>query len=88
MLTNDYRIIDHETRGRTMLAFPYVLLKPHERQAKLNHCGQSLEEMRKRGGLSPQEMVAILEDRPWSPMTFDEAYERLKQIRAAAEAVP
>jgi hypothetical protein len=48
---------------------PWEFLAPHERQALRNH-DQSLARLNERGGLSPSEMVRILEDRSW---TMDEA---------------
>ena len=45
---------------------PWSLLAPHERQALRNH-GQTLERLNERGGLSPREMMCVLEDRSWSP---------------------
>ena len=41
---------------------PWELLAPHNEQAKINHCGQDLEKLASRGGLSACEAVAILED--------------------------
>ncbi len=81
-LRNDFPII--RKGGSTKLAFPSVLLYEHEAQAKRNHY-QTLDELRARGGLSVDEMVAIMEDREWRPMDFLEAYERLCEI-AQAEA--
>ena len=42
----------------------WTVLAPHEQQAEKNH-GQSLERLAERGGLSPAEAVAVLEDRDW-----------------------
>ncbi len=50
----------------------WTLLAPHEAQALRNH-SQSLETLNARGGLSPAEMVYILEDRKWThPFMADE----------------
>lgn len=43
---------------------PWGLVAPHEAQAKANH-GQSLETLNQRGGLSPIELLAVLEDREY-----------------------
>lgn len=56
-------------------------LVPHERQARLNH-DQDLEVLRRRGGLSACEAIAILEDRPWRSMPGHEALRALEPYRA------
>lgn len=33
---------------------------------KKNHCGQNLKRLAERGGLSYEEILAVLEDREWS----------------------
>ncbi len=38
---------------------PWVLVAPHEKQARLNH-DQTLERLAQRGGLSPSELVAVV----------------------------
>lgn len=71
----------HERRKVTapvMLNVPMALLEPHEAQASTNH-GQTLARLAERGGLSPCEAVAILEDRRWHLMSDDDAYRRLFQ---------
>ena len=62
---------------------PWDVIAPHARQAKANH-GQTLERLRQRGGLSPCEAVAILEDRPWTRMDLTTAFERLAELISAA----
>lgn len=60
---------------------PWHILAPHEAQAHKNH-SQSLETLARRGGLSPSEMLAILEDRrfrdPYIPDT--EAIPRINSL--------
>lgn len=41
------------------------LVEPHREQAALNHGGQSLEVLAARGGLSLDELVAVVADRSW-----------------------
>jgi hypothetical protein len=41
---------------------PWAMIEPHEAQARKNHY-QSLERLNERGGLSPCEIVAVLEDK-------------------------
>jgi hypothetical protein len=46
-------------------AVPWSIVEPHEAQALLNHCGQSLQRLAERGGLEAREMVAVLEDKDY-----------------------
>jgi hypothetical protein len=55
-----------------MPSVPWVLLAPHEMQAERNH-GQTLERLAERGGLSPCEMIAIIDDQPLDLSNMDEA---------------
>lgn len=47
-----------------MNSIPWELIAPHEKQALRNHA-QNLEKLAYRGGLSPCEAVAILEDKDY-----------------------
>lgn len=42
---------------------PWHLVAPHEARAQRNH-GQTLTRLAERGGLSPGELVSLLEDKP------------------------
>lgn len=77
-------IAELRAAGTTQLviALPWSLLAPHERQAQANH-GQSLERLAARGGLGLCEAVAVLEDRRWHRMTRAEANAALVRIMAA-----
>ncbi len=58
----------HELRHLEHLcpaAVPYAMVEAHEGQAKANH-DQTVARLAERGGLSVAEMLAVLEDRPWS----------------------
>lgn len=61
-------------------SIPWEFIAPHERQAQINHGNQTLERLANRGGLSPDELVAVLEDREWRSMNMRDAVDRLKQI--------
>lgn len=61
-------------------SIPWDMIQPHENQALKNHCGQTLERLAQRGGLSHCEAVAILEDRDWKLMDLDDAISRLKEL--------
>lgn len=56
---------------------PWSVVTPHETQAQRNH-GQSLPRLAQRGGLSPDEMLAVLEDRDWERMDREEAVRQLR----------
>lgn len=60
-------------------AVPWRLVEQHTTQAMTNH-RQTLERLAERGGLRPDELVAVLEDRPWKPMTMSEAAQRLSAL--------
>jgi len=49
------------------LSVPMAMLEPHRKQAQINH-QQTIERLAQRGGLSPLELLAVLEDRPWKKM--------------------
>jgi hypothetical protein len=57
---------------------PWSLLAPHAAQAMRNH-SQTLERLAERGGLSPCEMVAVIHDRRWEPMSDDDAVAALRK---------
>ena len=50
---------------------PYDIIKPHEEQALKNHCGQTLDRLAARGGLSWSEAYAVLTD---SKFTYRDQY--------------
>ena len=55
------------------------MIEPHREQAHRNH-GQTLERLAERGGLGPEELVAVLEDRAYYPMKYEEAERRLGEL--------
>lgn len=83
----DDDISELRAAGTTFLviALPWSLLAPHERQAQANH-GQTLERLAERGGLGLCEAVAILEDRRWRRMPRAEANAELVRILAERAA--
>lgn len=74
-----------DERGRETMSEPlsWRIIEPHRRQAMRNH-GQTLKRLRERGGLSPCEAVAILEDRKWSRMSQPDALHQLDALVKAA----
>lgn len=63
---------------------PYDIIKPHEEQALKNHCGQTLDRLAARGGLSWAEAYAVLTESkfPYGDQYIsDEFYEKkVKEI--------
>ncbi len=51
---------------------PWSVLEPYAEQAMRFH-GQTLEKLAERGGLSPSEVAAVIEDRNWTPMAWRES---------------
>lgn len=45
-------------------SLPWRMIGPHDRQCRYNHA-QTLEELARRGGLSPSEALAVLDDVTW-----------------------
>lgn len=78
-----------------LLEIPWVLMQQHEFQALRNHCGQTLDRLAERCGLSACEAVAVLEDKNYRdrwigcPTTQEErikmATEANNQLRAIVE---
>lgn len=67
-------------RGEQVTEFvPFALLAPHAAQAIHNH-GTTLEVLAGRGGLSTDEAVAIIENRPWHLMLPSAAHQRLREL--------
>jgi hypothetical protein len=65
--------------GETFLFFP---TDADREQCKINH-GQSLERLNERGGLTWDELLAVLGHRKWVKVDKDKARERCEPRRAA-----
>lgn len=63
----------HDTEIKSV---PWAVMEPHELQALRNHA-QGLDRLAARGGVTPEEAVAIIEGRPWKRMPFSEARDTL-----------
>jgi hypothetical protein len=46
-------------------SIPWDFIAPHEGRARMNHGGQSLECLARRGGLSVDEIYAVVNDTCW-----------------------
>lgn len=64
-------------------SIPWVVIQPHEAQAKKNH-GQTLEELAKRGGLGRAELYCVMMGQEWG-MTTDWAETEEKGRKLANE---
>lgn len=81
MMTERRMPILHDTEIKSI---PWATISKYEDQAKVNH-GRSLGQIAISGGLTPEEAIAIIEQRPWMRMPFTEARERLAQYVRGAE---
>ena len=61
------------------LFISWELIVKHEMQCIVNH-GQSVRRLAARGGLCPEELMAVLEDRSWFPMDTKEAIDQLNKF--------
>jgi hypothetical protein len=66
--------------GLQLHSIPWEMIASHEKQAMENHCGQTLERLAQRGGLSACEAVAVLDDRPYKRMDADSAIMALRHL--------
>lgn len=75
----DPRAYNERKREPRRTSIPWAMLDTlHEKQAQKNH-GQSLERLAERGGLGPNEMIAVLEYRKWTPIRDDIAYAQVME---------
>lgn len=65
---------------QVVIALPWSLIAPHEEQARSNHGGQTLDRLAERGGLGPDEAVAVLENRRWHRMEPAAAHAALARM--------
>lgn len=65
------------------------LIAPHEEQAMENHCGQTLEQLARRHGLSWYELLCVLLDKPFTEVKYDKEknYKKLCQMALVLEEV-
>ena len=67
-------------------AVPWPRLERFEIWAQRNHGGQTLAGLARRGGLAPDELLAVVEQRPWHPiLPYAEASRRLHEWLARPE---
>ena len=65
------------------------LIAPHEKQAMENHCGQTLEQLARRHGLSWYELLCVLLDKPFTEVEYDKEknFKELCQMALVSEEV-
>lgn len=65
------------------------LIAPHEKQAMENHCGQTLEQLARRHGLSWYELLCVLLDKPFTEVEYDKEknYKELCKMALVSEEV-
>jgi len=60
---------------------PWSVVEPHAKQAWTNH-SQSLEELARRGGLSPQELWCVIHGKRWESPEQPSADDCMKWARS------
>ena len=58
-------------KGRYLKAVPFAMVLQNEARAKENHGNQTVERLAERGGLSTDELAAVLLNRKWADSTHD-----------------
>lgn len=58
-----WRHSNRKTYPNVPAAVNVEFTEAHERQAQRNHCGQTLKHLAERGGLSPEELYAVMHGR-------------------------
>lgn len=61
-------------------SIPWAMLEEHGAQVAANNNGRPLDQIASMGGLTPEEAVAILEDRPFERMGMTYATLRLMEL--------
>jgi hypothetical protein len=81
-------LVPRDHRGREIsgcpTSVPWSLVEPHRAQAMSNHGQPTLERLAERGGLSPDELHAVLHDQRWRPMDQALAVQWLVEITGSA----
>lgn len=73
----------YHPRGKSGPAVPWEMISPHEEQAYHNH-GQTLQRLAERGGLDPNEMLAVLTDSRYDAnLSEDEVIGQLRLLVTA-----
>ena len=76
-------LVNYRLAGKNRDCIPWELIEKHEKQAVINH-GQSLERLAERGGLSYEEALLVLTDKPLSSKIVPEE-EAIEKVRSIVE---
>lgn len=76
--SDGFPIMGKETATK-LGTIPWELIELHSKQAQRNH-SQTVLRLAERGGLSPCEAVAVLEDREWHAMDWNESVAKLQRL--------
>ena len=70
-----------DLRDKCPPSVDFLTVEPYEAQAQRNH-GQTLQRLSERGGLAPDELVAVMEGRSWASRTMsgEDAVKRLLDL--------
>lgn len=79
MNPTSFPVLDYAEIPGSPKIVPWEFIAPHAKQALVNH-QQTLEQLAERGGCTPCEIVAIVEERKWTPMLRKEAVFRLEKL--------
>lgn len=85
-MNDTFPILRNHIKGSCLNQIPWELIASHDKQAQRNHCGQTLLRLKERGGLSPSEAIAVLEDRRWEPIQDEDSVANLKLLVEEWEA--
>lgn len=67
-----------------VIAIPWDMIAPHDKQAQANHGGQTIQRLYERGGLDATEALAVLEDKPFPWRTHNWAKSNAELARLVA----
>lgn len=91
---NDFPLLYQDREDAPLRArrssVPWAFIAPHEDQALRNH-DQTLARLAERGGLSPREMLCVLERKPWREgraLTEAQALDRIEVLLEEWEGRP
>lgn len=73
-----FPVLNYDQYKGAPSSVPWDLVEIGREQAQKNHY-QTLERLAERGGLSPCEMIAVIENRPWKSMTAADAVDHLNR---------
>jgi len=84
LIMKTFPVLNHENYANCPPSIPWSLIEPHAKQAEKVH-SQTLDELARRGGLAPDELVAVLSDKNfyeyWQSVPNKNALAVMKLIR-------